>query len=185
MKKFIIVLLTVLLVFSLTSCKDNGDELVATYEEFSRYYTLTIRLRNYLGFTDEEIKDIDAFEVERIVSYYYNSDIDVKSVTNAVGTVKETEDGNKTTTEWKDVVIDYKYTEGSDSTEKEGKLTISGTYVYESDTSRAQSTYSVNSFNFTINNTSFTLNYRTDEGRFTTANVNGKDVNLRLLNAGV
>lgn len=184
MKKFIIVLLTVLLVFSLTSCKDNGDELVATYEEFSRYYTLTIRLRNYLGFSDEEIKNIDAFNVERIVSYYYNSDIDVTSVTNAVGTVKETEDGNKTTTEWKDVVIDYKYTEGSD-TEKKGTLTISGTYVYESDTSRAQSTYSVNSFNFTINNTSFTLNYRTDEGRFTTANVNGKDVNLRLLNAGV
>ena len=111
MKKFIIVLLTVLLVFSLTSCKDKGDELVATYEEFSRYYTLSIELRSNLKYSSEDIPKMSTSEVVSIAAAYYNSDITVTSVTNAVGTVKETEDGNKTTTEWKDVVIDYKYTE--------------------------------------------------------------------------
>ena len=187
MKKLVIVLLAAMLVFSLTSCKDKSEEMIATYEEFCSVVTFGSDLRYVLGTSDGDIEEVSTDNIATFVNYFSGSDIKVTSKSKQTGTVKneQTEDGTKVMITWKDVVIDYKYTEGSDTTEKDGKLTVSGSYGWEELSKRGNPVPTTYRYNYTINGTSYSADYTQDEGyRYTDANVDGKGVNLRILNAG-
>ena len=186
MKKLVIVLLAAMLLFSLTSCKDKSEEMIATYEEFCSVVTFGSDLKYVLGMSDGNINDVTTDNIATFVNYFSGSEIKVTSKSKQTGTVvkDQTEDKSKTTITWKDVVIDYKYTEGSDTTEKDGKLTVSGTYEWEDVSNRAVTAPTAYRYNYTINGTSYSANYTIDSGVYTVASVNGKDVNRRILNAG-
>ena len=194
MKKLVIVLLAVMLVFSLTSCKDKGEEVIETYEKFCSTVTLGGYVKDSLGSSKGDIQEQNASDISTIISHASGSVIEIADdgITKQTGTVEVTSSddaSNKTTVTWKDVVIDYKFTEGSDTTEKDGQLTISGTYEHEyvldESASRAISKSTTYRYNFTINSTSYSASYtRNSDGTYSMANVDGKDVNLRILNAG-
>ena len=193
MKKLFIVLLATMLVFSLTSCKDKSEEVIETYEKFCSTVTLGDRVMKTFDDpvdfdTNTTAADPNLINLSRIIGLSSGSVVDVKSIDSKAGKVEvvSNDDSSKTTITWKNVVIAYKYTEGSDNTEKDGKLTISGSYGWEELSKRGEPVPTTYRYSFTINSTSYSADYTQDEGyKYTDANVNGKGVNLRILNAGM
>ena len=191
MKKLFIVLLAVMLVFSLTSCKDKSEEMIEIYEKFCSTVTLGDRVMKTfddpVDFDTDTTTKLNENDISAIIGLSSGSVVDVKSIDSKAGKVKvvSNDDSSKTTITWKNVVIAYKYTEGSDNTEKDGKLTISGSYGWEELSKRGEPVPTTYRYSFTINSTSYSADYTQDEGyKYTDANVNGKGVNLRILNAG-
>ena len=121
------------------------------------------------------------------------SDIKVTEITSQSGSVTESagEETSDVDAEYRDISITYKYTEGSDTTVKEGTLTVSGTYKHlynatSASLSRALRGNESVSYDLTINGKQYKLSYYLDytsNKGYTSASVNGKDVELRLLNA--
>ncbi len=186
MKKLAIVLLAAMLAFSLTSCKDKGDEVIATYEEFCSTVTLGMRVvqifDTQVDFDTDTDTKLNELDISAIIGLSSGSTCEVKSIDSKAGKVEVTsnDDNSKKTVTWKNVVIGYAEEDG-----KTGKLTLNGTYEKEAVLNRAKATTTAYRYNFTINGTPYSASYTIDYNTgYSAASVNGKDVNLRILNAG-
>ena len=174
------------MLLAFVSCdKDKSGDMINTYEEFVKAYNNGLEVRtNFAKDGKIETSDISNWELGSIVYTLNGSDIDVKSLEVADGsstTLTTSEDKNTKTYTFNNISITYKYTEGEkDTTEKDGTYTLTGTYVV-TDSADKGSSYS---FDLTINtDTKCKIAYSKDaKGAFTSASVNGTDVELRLLN---
>jgi hypothetical protein len=188
MKKVLIALLAVLLLLSFTSCeKDKSEDVIAAYEEFISVNDICSDAARMLN-NAEVVKDNTVYDyyIVSLVKAINGIDIEIKSNKITSGSKDSTSEGDVDTNTYSDVVIEYTYTEGSDTTEKTGTLTVSGTYVSESPNIRAQAAYSDVSYELTINGTKYKLSYYRDSyGKYERASVNGKDVEVRLLNSSL
>ena len=188
MKKVLIALLAVLLLLSFTSCKkDKSEEVIAAYEEFVSVKDICSDAARMLNNVEvEKDNTVNESHIVSLVKAINGIDIEIKSNKITSGSKDSTSEGDVHTTTYSDVVIEYTYTEGSDTTEKAGTLTVSGTYVSESPTKRAATAYSDVSYELTINGTKYKLSYYRDSyGKYERASVNGKDVEVRLLNSSL
>ncbi len=205
-------MLSVLLALSFVSCEsDKSEEIIAVYDEYVRgnrfaqgaYYSLddlaTYEKDGYIYYNDETtLSDNDITNRSYVGNLIRIVDgIKSLSVTNAVaksGTIKVSSEEKETTYEMKitftDCVIDAIYTDNSGEEAKEGEKTtlkINGTYscLYQYDEegkNRLSTTYS---YNFTVGDVSYKVERTYDKnGTYTSAKVNGKSVDLRLINAG-
>lgn len=197
MKKLSIVLLCLLLAFSFVSCeKDKSGDMITNYENFmtglvGSSYTYDLFRQQLPGETGEANVDLSGklvYDVEDFVELYLSNEaISVPSTSSVYFTegkitgTKADNSGNYTIT---DAKFKVNYKESVESTEtKELDFLINGTFeLSENEEAITES----NTYNFTINNektydVSYTMNANT--GRFISANVNGNDVEIRLLNA--
>ena len=173
------------MLLAFVSCdKDKSGDMINTYEEFVKAYNNGLEVRSYFAKDGKiETSDISDWELGSIIYTLNGSYISVTSLEVADGsstTLTTSEDKNTKTYTFNNISITYKYTEGEDTTEKDGTYTLTGTYVV-TDSADKGSSYS---FDLTINSeTKCKIAYSKDaKGAFTSASVNGTDVELRLLN---
>ena len=186
MKKISIILLALLMLLAFVSCdKDKSGDMINTYEEFVKAYNNCLEIPTYFAKDGKiEASDIGNWELRMLVHTLNGSYIGVTSLEVADGsstTLTTSEDKNTKTYTFNNISITYKYTEGEeDTTEKDGTYTLTGTYVV-TDSADKGSSYS---FDITVNSeTKCKIAYSKDaKGAFTSASVNGTDVELRLLN---
>ena len=204
MKKFLIIMLSVLLLLSFTSCeKDKSGDVIAAFEKFAAEKKVADAVYSIAQNTSDETISKDSIDSSALkgllVAYLENGGkIEKAEVTSASGTI--TREGNTRTL---NVTIGYKgyavvnETSGYSATLldvkiAEGTLTITGSW--ESKLENAESAalrgegYSITtrSYNIKVNDDSYDLSY-TYNGltkKFTAASVGGTGVELRLLNAG-
>ena len=187
MKKILIVLLSILLVLSFTSCeKDKSEEMLSTYEKFAA----GLRIGENIHSARYDVKQVTASDytgsilyiVRDIVKDLYNYDetFTITGITEATGTIKNIEGyTDNYHIKYENIVISYTYTYGESS--GSGKLSFSGTYSrdVEDNTKTYVYDFVVNGENY---KTEYTLN---NYEEFTSAKINGTDVNLSLLNARI
>ena len=199
MRKVLIVLLSSLLLFSFASCeKDKSEEIAQTFVDFVDSVNLLQDL--YDSFDDVIISDTDynttpidlskstaqpAFSssfLKRYITIEDKQKIDVTKVESKgtiSGTTEDKEDITFTDTSF---TITYNVLSAEDKVVEEGKkltLTLSGNYyAVEKD-----HTYTV-TISMTLNGTEYAASMVTDysSNSVTEATVNGKDVNLTLVN---
>lgn len=195
MKKVLIVLLSVLLALSFVSCEsDKSEEIIAVYNEYRNGLSLWDSMRWSLGYdpyTDAETTLAEGTEIED--TYYLRELIelveDVTYAKNATGiiksgkiTVKSEENGNdeKRTVVIKDAVIEATYTDYyGDKENKNITLKLNGTYDYSF---KAETNVNSYSYDLKANDISFEIASELKESLYTSAEVNGKAVNLKLVN---
>ena len=204
MKKVLIVLLSVLLALSFVSCEsDKSEEIIAVYDEYVRGSNFTWNAYySFNGLYDTKdgettlnggtiTKTGNVGSLIRIVD-----DISSLSVTEAVaksGTIKVSSESTETTYgktfTFTDCVIDATYNDYSGEETKKGEkttLTINGTFSCV-DTLDADGNYTsyTNYYNFSIGDLSYKVECEYDANdKCTSAKVNEKSVDLRLVNAG-
>lgn len=207
MRKIAIVLIAVLLVLSMTSCqKDKSEEIISTYVEYQdgmafgngayqSCYSLLSWVDNKVDKTltdGEELKNTYyPSRILRITDGLGNIEV-TKAVTKSgkiTGTRKSEANSFSRSLIFKDAVIEVTYTDYSGEEEKKDQkatLTINGTYSYEwSENTETGASIGTYSYDFTINNKSYKVTRVNDfkSSKITSATVNGKDVNLTLVNA--
>ncbi len=185
MKKISIILLALLMLLAFVSCeKDKSGDMINAYEEFVKAYNNCLKVRTCFAKDGKiEKSDIGEWEFWSMVNTLSGKDINVTSLEVADGsstTVTTSEDKSTKTYTFNNISITYKYTEGKDTTEKDGTYTLTGTYAVTNVADKGTSY----SFDVTINSeTKFKIAYSMDKkDAFTSASVNGTDVELRLLN---
>ncbi len=204
MKKVLIVLLSVLLALSFVSCEsDKSEEIIAVYDEYVRGDNFTrYAYSSFSGLystkdgettlNDNDITNSDIVDdLIRIVD-----GIKSLSLTNAVaksGTIKVENESTETTKgrtiTFTDCVIDATYNDYSEKETKKGEkttLAINGTFSWEDTYDDDENLTSwTNYYNFSIGDLSYKLERAYDKySTCTSAKVNGKSVDLRLVNAG-
>ena len=188
MKKTLLIMLAVLLLFSFVSCKDGSEEIIAVYEEYKTTASILNYAYNLIDFPDSAENVDYTVVVKDVFSSYFNTLLENKlgieeeeakiasTSGKIVGTYKDTE----VNLEFKDVEIKYTVSES----EKEKSFTLSGTYKTEI---TGESGKRVNSmdYNFKLNGKEYSLSYIYNEAgkKYSSAVVNGKNVELRLLNS--
>lgn len=189
MKKVLIAMLAVLLLLSFTSCeKDKSEEVIAVYEEFITVNNICERTDRMLsGIAIDKDNTVNEGMLASLLRVLDGTDAEIHIKSNKISSGSKnsstSEDGTTTRT-YSDVGIEYTYTEGSDSTVKSGTFSVDGTYVNKSPEIRAASAYKDASYEMTINGVKYKLSYYRDYyGKYTRASVNGKDVEIRLLNS--
>ena len=205
MKKVLIVLLSVLLALSFVSCEsDKSEEIIANYEAFKKAYPVAYGAVYTLSnnatwtsatgeidnsFSDKSISDGSywciAYLIRNLTSDKYVYEDGIVSATLKSG--KLTGQRNLETKVYdvtvSDVVLEvtYKPDTSSDKTETT-EFKMNGNFTKYSDGKKNEL-----ACNLTVNNVecnvSYTIEYG-DKTQYTSAKVNGKDVELRLLNAG-
>ncbi len=188
MKRILIVLLSVLLVFSFSSCeKDKSEEVIAVYED---YWKTSAIIGNVSGIPGYTVPGEGSNKVNATVSkdtLRYESNLQdylelvgvegkVDSITDASGSITGTYDSNQVMDlTYNDVVITYKMT-GDDA---EHKLTFSGTQKFQ-----ITDDVQTGEFKFTVNGTVYSYSTKADlkAVKYISVSVNGKDVDVRLLN---
>ena len=186
MKKVLIALLAVLLLLSFTSCeKDKSEEVIAAYEEFCKAQYVSVYTYGSFDYPDSgdvDIKSLTKDDVEDYNVYNCLNHLDgtkLYSVDAAEGAVKGKVSQDEKEVTYTGVKITY-YVEGDSATKHE--LTIDGTFkcveeTGDSEAMQMESSLTINGKDFAF---SFTIN---NKGKYTAASVNGKDVNLTLLNS--
>lgn len=206
MKKVLIVLLSVLLALSFVSCEsDKSEEIIAVYDEYVRGSNFTWNA--YYSFNGlYDTKDGETTLNGGTITQTGNvgslirivDDISSLSVTEAVaksGTIKVSSESTETTYEKKytfvDCVIDATYDDYSGEEKKEGEQTTfsingSRSYLYNyNDEDKTKMVSWTNCYDFTVGDLSYKVEYEYDkDDNITSAKVNGKSVDLRLVNAG-
>ena len=185
MKKLSIILLALLIVFSFSSCKkDKTEEVVSAYENFIKaeavdekaYNLFSSSLTNdndNLNLTPTTVGDNSLRALLRSLGLSEDSLSDDITVSGTItGSIQK---GNKNLT-FNNIKISYKVAEG------DKELTLTGTYSNEQgDTGKARST----SYALKINGTDYAVSLKIDEnGKYTSASVNGTEVDVRLINSG-
>ena len=208
MKKAIIVLLSVLLVITLASCnQDKSAEVAETFEEFTDAYVICNSLKQALNGnikydatteTEADLESIHGTALRNYLEELYNDDkcdeIDVKT-SSVTGKVKGTDDNCS----FSNVKIEATYTKTLNGVEDKDVLTeqteMSGSYFHEetpSETAEGETMDYVYRFNFTVDGKQYNLSYSSryvkgldgeESYYYTSASINGKDVNLKLLEA--
>ncbi len=185
MKKVLIILSVAIMLIASVSCeKDKSGEMVETYEEFMTALA-KCNLATISNGYDEATNECTISEsyLQEAVNKINDSEITITSGDAKFVRTEKTE-GQKTTFTYDNVSIKYKYTEGSDETEKDGTLTISGSYSITDYLPRALARDTEYSYDLTVNGKSYKLSYYLNADRtYKSASVNGKNVELRLLNA--
>ena len=191
MKKTLLIMLAVLLLFSFVSCKDSSDEIIAVYEEYKTTEPIVKAAYNLIGFSSATVSGdtVDYTVVERDVN-----PLDLDSLLESLGVETTTSDisvesGGKIEGTYKTGIIDLefknieiKYT----ASEIDGKQTLklSGTYKKENDAS--DSNVWNYDYSFKLNDKEYSLSYSMKGAdKYTRAIVDGKNVELRLLNSRI
>ena len=184
MKKVLIALLAVLLLLSFTSCeKDKSEEVIAAYEEYCKvcsvgswaYASFKYPESGSVNFTSLTKDNISENQLSYCLDYLDGSWLDkVDAVEGSVtGTYSKT-DADIT---FKGVKITY-YVEGDSTTKHE--LTIDGTFKFTQNTDMTTGKVEAN---MTINGNAFAFSYTVENSKYTAASVNGKSVDVRILNS--
>ncbi len=185
MKKVLIILSVAIMLIASVSCeKDKSGEMVETYEEFMTALA-KCNLATISNGYDEATNECTISEsyLQEAVNKINDSEITITSGDAKFVRTEKTE-GQKTTFTYDNVSIKYKYTEGSDETPKDGTLTINGSYSITDYLPRALARDTEYSYDLTVNGKSYKLSYYLNADRtYKSASVNGKNVELRLLNA--
>ena len=192
MKKFLIIMLSVLLLLSFTSCeKDKSGDVIAAFEKFANEKETAYRV--YALFSDVNnsaitTADVDPSSLGHLLAAYYGEDDDSTqqgtiTVTAASGSV--TVDGNKYTYDLSFSCDEYKY--GESEKYRTTDFVISGSCECKSEPVRAAGASIINfSSDVTVNGKNYKLSYSYNDGtrKYSAASVDGTAVELRLLNAG-
>lgn len=190
MKRILIVLFSVLLVFSFSSCeKDKSDEVIANYEEYWKTMKIWSNSTDVIdyeaaegtGIVEVSLKAGDTGKVNKYSLQDSLKLIGVKGKVDSIESVSGSITGtHKGMSNWdltyKDIVITYKL----EDDETEYTFTLSGTdksVLSEDGIQTAEINLKINGKEYKI---SQTANNKTN--KFISATVNGKDVNMRLLN---
>ena len=196
MKKFLIIMLSVLLLLSFTSCeKDKSGDVIATFEKFAneketayRVYTLFSNVNKSAITTG----DVDPSSLGNLLSAYYGEDSNLAqqgtiTVTTASGSVTsegEVSSGKKLSFQ----NVTFSCTENRDNKEyRTTNFEISGSCECKSEPVRAAGADIINySADVTVNGKNYKLSYTWNGGtkKYSAASVDGTAVELRLLNAG-
>ena len=213
MKKLFVILLVALLLVSFTSCnQDKIDDLekkvaekeaeneatIQNYEDFTATYNaaMKIALVSYTLAYDSSSKSynetLSAENVtgEKIISawYYINGGDYISDVTKSTeeggisGTIKTSETGASI----KNVIVKFTYkTSSSSETTNNGEISMNvetTSSTSEDGKTRTTTAKSVSLQGVSYKDISFTQD---EKGTFTAATVDGKDVNLNLLNSQI
>ena len=188
MKKTLLIMLAVLLLFSFVSCKDSSDEIIAVYEEYKTTESILYYAYNFINY-DDETKTIDytVDDKDDINTSYFSKLLDKlgiaesATITTFGGKIEGTYEENDLEVEFKNVEIKYTVT----GVEDEQTFKLSGTYkavVTGEGDNRVRST----DYNFKLNDTEYSLaNTYNSDMKYSRAIVNGKNVELRLLNSQI
>ena len=191
MKKTLLIMIAVLLIFSFTSCKDSSEEIIQTFEEYKNVQSFITNTEyvidsNEIEREGDEVNysvkkdDIDSYRVLSLLSHL-GCDYKSITVTGASGTVVATNSATKLDHNFKDIVVTY--TVGDDEEEK--TFTMSGTFKEEI-TGNEENPVTSYAYSFKLNGTDYSFSYTFDSNFvFTAAKVNGKDVNLKLVNSDI
>ncbi len=186
MKKILIITLSLLMLLAFVSCeKDKTPEITSTFEEFLRNYSIGMAVRAEVvnsvskDTPESKAKDYIKDSVPEILRYLGN-EYASSETTDATGTIKgEYTAEGKTILTFDDITASYKYKEKGGTEEKTGEMKFGGT-ISEVETDDGWTVVST----LSVNGTEYGFSFTDKDGKFTAASVNGKDVNLRLLNAG-
>ena len=171
MKKALLVILSLVMVISFTSCqKDTSAEVLSTFEAFTSQFEICSSAIKAAGSkTTSTVK-------KAVQAISGDLSIDVSSIVSDETKTKGTITGNDY-----DVTIAYNYTSSTVTTAKEGTLTVVGTYTKNDNDETGIVSYS---WKFTINGEEYDISCTTDvTEKFTSAYVNGQSVNVALLNS--
>ena len=186
MKKVLIVLLSVLLLISFVSCeKDKSEEVIETYEEFWETYrtinattgALSEGTNNKPTLETKDFPDYNVYRALRILGY---NEVNNLEVTSGEGSTSLTSEGDDSTQKYENIKV---VASGEGNPIKTYTLAFSGTIKESGDS--ATDTYDAN-FTITVNDDThtYTMKYVMDkEHNFISASVNGKAVDVRLLNS--
>ena len=193
MKKFLIIMLSVLLLLSFTSCeKDKSGDVIAAFEKFANEKETAYRVYALFSNVNKSAittGDVDPSSLGHLLSAYYGEDSDLAqrgtiTVTTASGSV--TVDGNKYTYDLSFSCDEYKY--GESEKYRTTDFVISGSCEYKSESvERGTGTSIITlSSDITVNGKNYKLSYTLNHGtgKYSAASVDGTAVELRLLNAG-
>ena len=182
MKKVLIILLSLLLLVSITSCnKDKSGEVIETFEEFANageiclQATSLINNGNVMKEDDEtfvpksDAKDLIVALDSKYKDLDYDNDL---TLSNKTGKITKASG----VTSYTGISVDYSFPfNGATVT---GTLTVDGTYTLKEDGDITYITYDM-----TVNGTEYLVKYSYDDIGFLSASINGKEVNVRLLNS--
>ena len=185
MKKIIIVLLSLLLLFSITSCEeDKSGEVIETFEEFVYARELCLSAKYITGndgASDDNV-EIDDVSKQDLCTFLWDTDEKYKTlhpadveITAASGSVLQ--ETFKST--YTNVSISYSLTFNGEAVT--GTATVDGTYTVTKTEGVTTTTYDM-----TVNGTKYLVKYsQNDDYKCTAASINGKAVDVRLLNSDV
>ena len=198
MKKALLVILSLVMVISFTSCqKDTSAEVLSTFEAFTSQFEVCCAAVDAAGSnltqnmstpvtSDYISNNIKASAVQKAVQAITGDlSIGVPSIvsdtTKTKGQVSRSLEGNADIRKYENVTIVYNYSSNTVSDTTEGTFTINGTYTKEADGENGVENFS---WKFTINGEEYDISCTTDvTEKFTSAYVNGQSVNVALLNS--
>lgn len=195
MRKVMTALLAFLLIFSFASCeKDKSEDTIATYEKFITSERILFYAESLYETTGADVGEGVNAQIDKalIRDYILESlleKLDAKyakittpTVESTTGNIKAVTSGTNTKITYENGVISFKYTPEGATEEVTDKLTLNGTIVREAVSSRGDSGMKY-TYDLTINGKAYRLSYEYDGGKYTSAKVDGTDVDLTLLNA--
>ena len=187
-------MLCALLAFSFVSCeKDKSGDMITNYENFAvalrgglnTYYLFYKALDDVSEEVNVNLEGIHVYDADDFVeNYLANKNIyfDDSGINFTAGTITGTKNDTTKNYTFTNAKFNVKYTEGEGSEEKELEFTINGTYDESEDEEANTESFA---YNFTANDKTYNISYTLSANpeRFTSAKVNGNNVELRLLNA--
>ncbi len=187
MKKILIVLLSVLLALSFISCeKDKSEEVIANYEEFCKVYKIDNAALSLFSSasteTDLSKVTISSNSIPYFLKAVLSSNEDITGPSGSTnftsGSYTNKTEGDTTTVTITDAVFKVSYKIGDKNvTDEEYK--ISGTCI----TKNPEDGTGSYDYSLTINGTGYSITMSGEKGKVTSATVNGKAVDVRLLNS--
>ena len=202
MKKVLIVLLSVLLLVSFVSCeKDKSEEIIETYEDYWRTNRIIDDTIDVLSSDDAtknkttlDKNDFNEYRVSwalRTLGYEeeIKSASDCKVISGEGSTSFTSPDENSTLQTYKDIKVSAKTVDSEGNTVDTYTLVFNGTekVTREGSGDSATDTHDVN-FTITVNDDTHTytmkyVNVKDQKNNFVSASVNGKTIDVRLLNS--
>ena len=210
MKKALSLILALLLIVSLTSCnQDKSAEVISTMEEFSDACIICDTLKDtFVGNLTSTAAEADgshkitSINAQSYWNYLKEVYVDNSTTDDIHGIQGNTPSGSISGTEkeftLKNVKMSSSFTLELDDKQVGGdysdEFTLNGSYSYEEkqiEDSSAEMLDRIVSYNFTVNDKQYNLSYTIRDGKdnkgdfvyYTAASINGKEVNLALLNA--
>ena len=182
MKKLLIVLLSVLILLSFAACeKDKTDEVVETFEKYVKYSNINLTARRLVTAVYHKDSDSIAQYLKDLIPYIDESLKD--SGWNGQTVVANDITIEDSVTTCNDVKVTYKYLLNGQSGTFD--VIIGGSYKYK-DLDKRATVYGIEaSFDLTINGEKYPLTFTQYNSVYEKATVDGKDVDVRLLNSEI
>lgn len=189
MKKILLILSAVLLLFSFVSCKDSSEDIVAVYEEYKATEVIKNRVYGLFYFDADTDGTVNyTAKIENITTSDISSLLKVLGIEetpSAIKSVSGTIEGTRKSDidiEYKDIEIKYTIS----GSEEVKTFTLSGTYKANVPDASVKGVTN-DDYSFKLNGKEYSLsNSRiSSERKYTRAVVNGKNVEIRLLNSRI